>query len=98
MKKLVLLALAVVLVLAGFSSCVDERNLYPLTVRVYDVDESRNLVTCVDYAGNLWSFEDVEDWETGDLVSLLMNDRNTPVVFDDEIVKVRYAGGGNFDY
>lgn len=72
-------------------------GFYPLTALVVETDEAADTVFVEDYAGNLWSFEGVEDWFVGDFASLLMNDMGTPLIFDDEIVAVRYAGHGFWD-
>lgn len=72
-------------------------GFYPLTALVVETDEAADTVSVEDYAGNLWSFEGAEDWFVGDFASLLMNDMGTPLIFDDEIVSVRYAGHGFWD-
>lgn len=72
-------------------------GFYPLTALVVETDEAADMVFVEDYAGNLWSFEGAEDWFVGDFASLLMNDMGTPLIFDDEIVSVRYAGHGFWD-
>lgn len=67
-------------------------NYYPLTALVVDFNEEEDVVICEDYAGNIWEFEGIEDWMEGDLVSLLMDSKGTPLIFDDEILLVRYSG------
>ena len=65
---------------------------YPLTTRVVEVDEDADLVTCEDFNGNLWEFEGCEDWQEGDIASLLMNSKGTEKIFDDEILLAHYNG------
>lgn len=65
---------------------------YPLTTRVVEVDEEADLVTCEDFNGNLWKFEGCEDWQNGDICSLLMNSKGTEKIFDDEILLAHYNG------
>lgn len=65
---------------------------YPLTTRVVEVDEEADLVTCEDFNGNLWEFEGCEDWQDGDICSLLMNSKGTEKIYDDEIVLAQYNG------
>jgi hypothetical protein len=67
-------------------------NYYPLTALVVDFNEEEDIVICEDYAGNIWKFEGIEDWMEGDLVSMLMDSKGTPLIFDDEILLVRYSG------
>lgn len=69
-----------------------EQSIYPLTTRVVEVDEEADLVTCEDFNGNLWKFEGCEDWQDGDICSLLMNSRGTEKIYDDEIVLAQYNG------
>ena len=65
---------------------------YPLTVKVVTIDREADAVECVDGAGNVWEFFGCEDWQEGDFASLLMNDKGTPSIYDDEIITARYAG------
>ena len=67
-------------------------RLYPTTAVVVELDRENDIVTCADYAGNLWEFEGCEDWETGDVASLLMCDLGTASIYDDTIEMVRYSG------
>ena len=45
-----------------------------------------------DFNGNLWQFEGCEDWLENDVVACIMNDKGTPIIFDDEIVDLHYEG------
>ncbi|MBO4674946.1 MAG: hypothetical protein J5601_02520 [Elusimicrobiaceae bacterium] len=67
-------------------------TLYPLTVKVETVNREADSVSCVDGTGNVWEFFGCEDWQEGDFASLLMNDKGTPSIYDDEIITARYAG------
>ena len=69
-----------------------EKNLYPLSTIVWKVNEGNNKVTVMDFNGNLWQFNGIEDWEVGDVASLIMDSKNTDTIFDDEIVKAQYNG------
>ena len=68
--------------------------MYPKTMTVVKVDCARDTVTCEDCNGNLWQFEGVEDWQRGDIVSAIMYGNETEIIYDDEIVSVRYGGKG----
>lgn len=65
---------------------------YPETGIVTALDRESDVVEVTTANGHVFGFCGVEDWESGDLVSMLMNSRGTDLVFDDEIVRVRYAG------
>lgn len=67
-------------------------TLYPLAVRVSTIDREADVVKCIDGAGNVWEFFGCEDWQEGDFAALLMNDKGTPSIYDDEIITARYAG------
>ena len=67
-------------------------TLYPLAVKVETVDREADVVECIDGAGNVWEFFGCEDWQEGDFAALLMNDKGTPSIYDDEIITARYAG------
>lgn len=99
------IVLVLALALGGFGAVVflGESNLkagvnlgqgwyYPLTTRVVEVDVENDVVTCEDFNGFLWEFEGCEDWQEGDIASLLMDSNGTEKVFDDKIMLVHYNG------
>ena len=65
---------------------------YPMTTKIVETDRENDVVVCEDFNGNLWEFEGCEDWQVGDVASLLMNSKGTASIFDDEIVTARYNG------
>lgn len=67
-------------------------NLYPMTAVVTTVDYETDIVTMRDFNGNLWQFEGCEDWLENDVVACIMNNKGTPIIFDDEIVDLHYEG------
>lgn len=67
-------------------------NVYPMTAAVTALDYKNDLVTFEDANGFLWNFAGCEDWNMGDVVSLLINDSGTEKIFDDMILTVRYSG------
>lgn len=69
-----------------------QESVYPMTTRVIVVDYDEDTVVCEDFNGNRWAFNGCEDWEVGDIASLLMNDKGTKIAYDDEIVDARYNG------
>ena len=99
MKKIIAAALVLVLCVVGIcvvgslSNDATAHEVYPLTVVVIEIDHEGDIVTCVDGADNFWEFYGVEDWQTGDYVSLLMDDNGTPeTIYDDVITMTLYAG------
>ena len=96
MSRIIVVVLVLAFVLIGIA-CINFReididNLYPKTAKVYAIDRDSDIVTVIDSVGFLWEFYGVEDWEIGDLVSLLMFDNGTESIFDDEIIKAYYCG------
>ena len=67
-------------------------NLYPMTCVITDVNYETDIVTMKDFNGNLWQFKGCEDWLTDDVVACIMNDKRTPIIYDDEIVDLHYEG------
>ena len=69
-----------------------EENNYALTTKVVMIDYPTDVVWCKDFNGNIWEFYGCEDWAIGDIASLLMNDKGTENIEDDEIMSARYNG------
>ena len=67
-----------------------QKHLYPLTTTVTEINN--NTVTVEDSNGNLWSFDDAEDWQVGDGCALIMHDNSTSEIMDDTIISTRYQG------
>lgn len=67
-------------------------GLYPKTGVVTLVDYDTNQVHIMDVNKNVWVLEDTDDWETGDVASLIMDGKETFYTYDDEIVSAKYAG------
>lgn len=98
MTKLIALINALIAMLTTFVGTLTtstepaDENLYALTTQVVQVDYENDVVVCQDFNGDLWTFEGCEDWLYGDIASMVMNDKGTPIKYDDEIVSVRYGG------
>ena len=67
-------------------------DIYPKTAVVSKVDYKNDVVTVKDYSGNLWEFYGCEDWETGDVCSMIMSTNGTTKTLDDIIIKTEYSG------
>lgn len=69
-----------------------EETLYALTTKVVMIDYPTDVVWCEDFNSNVWEFYGCEDWAVDDIASLLMNDKGTKNIEDDEIMSARYNG------
>ena len=88
-------AIAITVAAAGATSATSyiPDNFYPQCGVVTEVDSEKDIVTFETFTtGILWSFYGAEDWQPGDVVAAIMDDNNTDLIFDDEIVTVRYCG------
>lgn len=92
MKRTILIILICLAALMGCKRTNRIEGYYPLTTVVYDMDRENDIVTVEDANGNLWEFEGCEDWEIGDICSLLMFDNGTVSIYDDKIIIAHYNG------
>ena len=88
---------AVIGFIIHFSGCTTENSQkktenYPLTTIVTEINPEIDVVSITDNNGFVWQFYGVEDWEEGDVCSVIMNDNGTETIFDDIIVTTRYGG------
>ena len=94
MKKVI--AVALILVTLATIGCTTfkttKENFYALSTVVVKVDRENDIVTFKDFNGNMWEIEGCEDWEVNDIGALLMNDKGTETIYDDEIVQAHYNG------
>lgn len=67
-------------------------HTYSKTTVVAEVNRTTDTVTCIDFNGDKWCFKGCEDWEQGDIASLLMSDNKTKNIYDDIILNARYEG------
>lgn len=90
MKKLILILAVAVAVL---TACVPVHETYPLMTVV--VQSDAETVTAIDYNGNLWEFGyfTEDDYMTGDVVILTMDDNGTSIIYDDIVIAAKYSGG-----
>lgn len=99
MKKLIgysVVMITVVMMCAVLVGAVnaqeDTSNYYALVGEVVVIDTVKDEVTVQDFNGNLWVFTGCEDWIIGDSCGMVMDTMNTPVIYDDEILSVKYQG------
>lgn len=93
MKKFVAIALLLLafIFVCGYISA-DYNGMYAKTTVVVDVNYTSDLVFVKDFNGEVWAFFGCEDWETGDICSLLMDNNDTEITTDDIILDARYSG------
>lgn len=93
MKKLFVVWCAIVIVatLMNVYTCASAET-YAKTTIVVSVDYDADAVECVDFNGNVWAFDGVEDWYVGDFATMLMEDNDDNNIYNDTIVSVRYDG------
>lgn len=65
---------------------------YPMTTVVVSLDYDVDTVIVEDFNGNLWEIEGCEDWQLFDICSMIMDDNNTSIIYDDTIITYRYDG------
>ena len=101
-RKLACLVMVVVIVLqiamVVCVGCTEQKSKplefkhYPLCGTVVEVNKENGEVVVEDFNGNLWAFEDGEDWLEGDICAMTMSDEGTSSIYDDVVVQARYCG------
>ena len=93
MKKFVIVWSVVVAcaILMGIVACASAEQ-YPQTFVIDSINHNQNYIVLVDYNGNEWIYEDIENFNRGDIVAAIMEEHGTPTIYDDEIVMIRYVG------
>ena len=71
-----------------------DHSLHSRTAIICEINDSEDIVYLIDSVGYVWTFEGVEDWIVGDIVSFTLWDKNnTPeTICDDEIINIGYSG------
>ena len=65
-------------------------TFYPATTVITNI--SGDVVTMETATGHVYEMTGAEDYMTGDLVALIMDDNGTPEITDDKIISAHYAG------
>lgn len=93
--RIVMTLMATIAVVGIYKANVNgnaRETVYPMTTMVTDLDKVNDTVTVIDCNGNEWEFSGVEDWMVGDIASLIMLDKGTESIYDDEIITAWYSG------
>ena len=89
MKKAIMAMVIMIIVSVTIGTYAEQ---YPTTMIVNELNYDENTVICIDFNGNEWAFEGIEDWRIGDIASMIMDDMETELIYDDIIIMVRYSG------
>lgn len=66
-------------------------NTYTRLLKVVKVDRENDVFYLVDWYGEEWVMDEVEDWEEGDYAIATLQINNTISFFDDSIIKLTYT-------
>ena len=78
-------------VLAMVISAISSGLIYPETAQVVKLDRKKDIVRVETSTGNPFEFRGCEDWEKGDLCSMIMWSNGTKKVKDDKVISVKYS-------
>ena len=78
--------------MAIVTALVSLNLIYPATMKVVEVDAINDIVTLETATGHAFSMDGIEDWQNGDIASLLMFSRGTSQINDDIILSAKYSG------
>ena len=72
-------------------SYMTEDGLWANTGIITEVNGTE--ITFMDFGENIWVFySDAGDWDIGDRVAVVMDSMGTEIIYDDEILAVKYCG------
>lgn len=98
-KERIINVLLVLCVVCAVAACVckvvalveqPKEQTYAMTCKVVATDREYDTLVLKDSTGNLWALEGCEDWQVNDCCAVVMNDKGTDSIYDDEIVSLRY--------
>lgn len=86
------ITLAALAILASGAKDPAKVNIYAETFIVSET--IGNKVVLTDFNGMQWAFYDTDgdDWHAGDIASCIMSDNGTEIIFDDQILSIKYSG------
>lgn len=77
---------------AIIASIIISVSCYATCGVVTSVDYENNIIEITDFNGEIWLYEETNDYFVGDVVSMLMNTNGTENIYDDIIVNIKYCG------
>lgn len=78
--------------LALLTSITMSLGLYPTTCQITNLDRTTDIVTMTTATGYEYQFYGCDDYDNGDLVSVIMFNNHTDNITDDAVICVHYAG------
>ena len=69
-----------------------KNHWYPQCGTITEIYRKADMMVITDSTGNEWLWEGVEDFQTRDHVSMVIDDNGTDFVSDDKILKIQYMG------
>lgn len=88
----ILAVLAIITAISGQAAPQEVGTDYPQGFIVTEVDHEADTIILTTATGYDYIWEGAEDWQEGDQVSAIMNDRGTPSILDDSIICIKYVG------
>lgn len=76
---------------------MENPNYYPLTAKVIEVNRKENLISAIDFSGNVWTFSG-NNYSVNDSVSMLMDGNSTEEITDDKVISASWAGWELFNW
>ena len=76
--------------LAAAAALIAAGAFHPATMEITNI--SGDVVTMETATGHVYQMDGAEDYETGDLVSVLMYNNGTEEITDDIILAARFSG------
>ena len=78
--------------IGGSAEVAAPEGYYPLSGKIVEIDKEKDYFVVLDGSGFLWEIGEVEDFEVGDGVAIIMWNAGTTTILDDEVVMCHYAG------
>ena len=94
-KKVLAIMMATALMTGSVGATEIPTGFYPHMGKVTEVTCNGNdyTITFSDGVGRTWSWIDSDgDWLVNDYVAVIMWDKGTPNVYDDEVISAKYVG------
>lgn len=95
MKQIIIrtvITFTIAVLITSISMALCNAEMYPNYGVVSELDYKQDIVYFTDFTGNIWSFYGIEDWQIGDIVAVIMDNMNTMIIYDDEIIMAVYCG------
>ena len=92
-NQVIAIVAAMFVVIGGCGIAYTQSNsIYSTVFEVVEINESEDIIYLVDVNGNEWIWNGVEDWQVGDIAAAIMNNNNTEIIYDDDIIQLQYVG------